>query len=145
MNTTFIKSFCKSLCMKQNYSNYRHSLLLGGDIFLIPLELTINHIRHDLRNVSRNIAKFHILYLYHDHIFTLFVHWHTLISFILSELGFFGFGRCTVLHDGQFAALKNKYWFLDFLQILMIFCNQNQQFWEFLNIFLIKMVKMLNF
>ena len=31
----------------------------------------------------------------------------------------------TVLQDGQLAAQRNKYWSLNFLRILMIFCNQN--------------------
>ena len=32
--------------------------------------------------------------------------------------------RITVLQDGQFAAPRNKYWALNFLQILMIFLQQ---------------------
>ena len=47
----------------------------------------------------------------------------------------------TVLQDGQFAALRNKYWSLDFIQILMIFFNQNHQFCKFLTIFLLKLSK----
>ena len=37
----------------------------------------------------------------------------------------------TVLQDGQFAALRNKNWSLNFLHILMIFCNENHQFFEY--------------
>ena len=52
----------------------------------------------------------------------------------------------TVLQEGQLAALRNKYWSLNFLQILMIFFLQpNYQFYEFLTIFLIKMAKMVIF
>ena len=53
--------------------------------------------------------------------------------------------KYTVLQDGQFAALRNKYWSLNFLQILMIFCNKNPQFCEFLTNFLLKMAKMVIF
>ena len=51
--------------------------------------------------------------------------------------------KCTVLQDVQFAALSNKYLSLNFLQILMIFCNQNHQFCDILTIFQIKMAKMM--
>ena len=37
----------------------------------------------------------------------------------------------TVLQDGQFAALKNKYWTSNFFQVLMIFCNQTANFVNF--------------
>ena len=43
-------------------------------------------------------------------------------------------GRCTVLQDGQFAALSNNYWSLNFLQILMSFSTKNTNFvnfWQF--------------
>ena len=55
------------------------------------------------------------------------------------------FVMATVLQYGQFAALGNKDWSLNFLQILMIFCNKNHKFCEFLTNFQLKMAKMLIF
>ena len=53
--------------------------------------------------------------------------------------------RCTVLQDGQFTALRNKFWSLNFLQILMIFCNKNPQFCEVFTNFQIKTAKIVIF
>ena len=48
----------------------------------------------------------------------------------------------TVLQDGQFAALRNRYQLLDFFSNFDDFCNQNHQFRKFLSIFHIKLAKM---
>ena len=50
----------------------------------------------------------------------------------------------TVLHYGQFAAQRNNYWYLNFLQSLMIFAgflHKNHKFYEILTIFLMKTAK----
>ena len=52
---------------------------------------------------------------------------------------------CTVLQDGPFAALKNNYWSLNFLQILLIFATKIINIVNFWQIFLIKMAKMMIF
>ena len=53
----------------------------------------------------------------------------------LIDLPYWEFWNCTVLQDGQFAALRNDYWSL-------IFSNYNYHFCEFLTIFLINIAKM---